>query len=629
MGDSLVIVGDPERAAELERRARSLGYDVSRDDPGESGASRAVAHAPAVILAALGAGDARALMIALRERYGADVPVVLYGRIGSARPELADILELGADRFLHVPLEPAELESALLELVGPAGRARGGGAPARQLDGVDDELLDLEGVREPTRPIRDALVEADVADEIAAAVMEDVAEVLGEAAPDVVMTARLADERVDEVELPEALDGLDELDELDELVAREPTPIQSFVSLGGPARADFVPTQRADAGRRVDAAELDARALEADARSSGSLELLSAAELLVELGEERFTGRLELVLTPDRWRTLWWRDGAVTRARSSDPHDGLLDTLARAGLLGAADVLVGARLIDDARPELGVELLAQASLLKRSERGRALELHAIRCLAPTLSWGDDGGRWTLVPEALGKRGDVGLRARPDVVLLGALQTSWPTEQLRERVGDGAQRPALREPVALEELRARFGLSAGERAWLERLDGLTTLDELVERVTRREHEEHRLLALVYALTLAGHLELRGDAREPAARGGVAIDRARVEERLRLLQTEDYFTALGLERGASRLEVLLAHAELLETFSDERLEPETVARYAARGDASELLALRAALDTARDVLLDDVMRAVYRAHLPPSPDEAARAREGEDE
>ena len=131
-------------------------------------------------------------------------------------------------------------------------------------------------------------------------------------------------------------------------------------------------------------------------------------------------------------------------------------------------------------------------------------------------------------------------------------------------------------------------------------------------------------MVVALSLAGQLELRSESRVELAarelRDASAIDRARIEARLRLVQTADFFTVLGIPRDASRLEVLLAHAELSAMFSDERLEPETVAHYLDRareaeaGSESDLHTLRAGLDEARDVLLSDTMRAVYRAHLP---------------
>ena len=55
-------------------------------------------------------------------------------------------------------------------------------------------------------------------------------------------------------------------------------------------------------------------------------------------------------------------------------------------------------------------------------------------------------------------------------------------------------------------------------------------------------------------------------------------------------------------------LRAHADLRETFAEERLEPRSREEL-----ADELAALRVALDEAREVLLDEALRAAYLAHL----------------
>jgi DnaJ-class molecular chaperone len=90
--------------------------------------------------------------------------------------------------------------------------------------------------------------------------------------------------------------------------------------------------------------------------------------------------------------------------------------------------------------------------------------------------------------------------------------------------------------------------------------------------------------------------------------VAIDRERVSERLALAQASDYFTLLGLARAAGRAEVVRAHADLRATFAPERLEP--ASRNGAGGRWREL---QAALDEARDVLLDEALRTAYLARL----------------
>ena len=91
------------------------------------------------------------------------------------------------------------------------------------------------------------------------------------------------------------------------------------------------------------------------------------------------------------------------------------------------------------------------------------------------------------------------------------------------------------------------------------------------------------------------------------------RRRIDERLALARDSDYFALLGVGRAAGRAEVLRAHADLRDTFADERLEPRT------REELADALAeLHAALDEAREVLLDEVLRTAYLAQLPETED-----------
>jgi hypothetical protein len=119
----------------------------------------------------------------------------------------------------------------------------------------------------------------------------------------------------------------------------------------------------------------------------------------------------------------------------------------------------------------------------------------------------------------------------------------------------------------------------------------------------------LPALVAALEVLGFVELIG---EPVASvpdlDPVAVDRARIQERLELARDSDYFAILGLPRNATRLEVRRAYDELTHTFSDESLELRT-----RRELEPELAALRLVLQEARDILGDDALRSAYLAHL----------------
>jgi preprotein translocase subunit Sec63 len=120
----------------------------------------------------------------------------------------------------------------------------------------------------------------------------------------------------------------------------------------------------------------------------------------------------------------------------------------------------------------------------------------------------------------------------------------------------------------------------------------------------------LFALLFTLELSGCVDLR-EQPEPVvegARDGVQVDAERILERLRLAREADYFELLGVARDASRSEIRQAHTELGATFSDDALEESSRRRH-----ARELRELRAALEEARDILIDDAMRSAYLAHL----------------
>ena len=129
-------------------------------------------------------------------------------------------------------------------------------------------------------------------------------------------------------------------------------------------------------------------------------------------------------------------------------------------------------------------------------------------------------------------------------------------------------------------------------WLGLLDGGRSLGQLVEEDGLDERELWAAAQVLWAAGLAQPVEVDLDAAL------VVIDRRRIEERLALAGSSDYFALLGVARDAGRAAVLRAHADLRETFAEERLEPRSREEL-----ADELAALRVALDEAREVLLDE--------------------------
>lgn len=120
------MTGDRAHRGELVPRVQDLGYTVVPVRERELVPRAAQNPGPAAVIVCLGTTDASRLVQALRQRPETmGIPVLLYGRLQGETPDLAAVLELGADRFLEAPVDEAELKAALVELAGPpAGTVR-------------------------------------------------------------------------------------------------------------------------------------------------------------------------------------------------------------------------------------------------------------------------------------------------------------------------------------------------------------------------------------------------------------------------------------------------------------------------------------------------------------------------
>jgi hypothetical protein len=249
----------------------------------------------------------------------------------------------------------------------------------------------------------------------------------------------------------------------------------------------------------------------------------------------------------------------------------------------------------------------EAGLLKPAELPRILRDHLIRILDSTFPWTE--GRWALTPGEEHQE-SVLLDTPVPLIVAEGVRHRMESAQLVALLGGLEQHPRFRgEAVGFggpRELAERLLMSPSEEAWLSQLDGTATLRELL---AGPDVDELELLGLVYVLHVLEHLELGATVGVAAAGADpVALDVARIRDRLQLAREGEYFAALGLPRDAARLDVRRAHAELHRTFADANLEP--TVRQQLRGQLEEL---RDLLDEARDVLADEGLRSAYLAHL----------------
>ncbi len=580
-------------------RIRTLGYDSSVCT-GQVLAQRvARGMTPAAVVVCTDDVDTPELMAELRRtRRGSGVPVTLYGPLGGRIGDLADVLDLGADHFVEAPATSEQLGAVLEELVGPAtssGRevsgprqAAGvgtGGPPDAETDAVIGQLHRTLDMLESRLRERDG---ADGDDDL------DLTALGFDALPEV-------DEDVPPVSPDPSRSSL-------ELPLSSPeASVSSPVATGGPRRRE--PTERlrprpvggdpatASAAARPGAA---ARPLPVD--EQGELERIEAPRLMWMLHGARYDG--ELTLQRGRvTKRYGWVGGQIVGVDSNVAHDGLVDGLLRRGLLTREQYEPATELAAQDPSRAGSRLV-EAGMLKPAELPAAVREQLVRIVGSTFAWPQ--GQWSLHPGASVGTGTAPGPSMP-LLLAQGVRDHMDAERLMARVGGLDRYPVLETPPSEHSTSLAEALESTpvQQAWLEHLDGASTLRELS---TRLPAEPRELLGLVYTLEIQGRLRLDDRGTAAVVTDPVALDIARIRDRLHMSRQADYFEVLGLPRDACQLDVRRAHADLNRTFDDASLESTVGASM-----ADALVELRDLLDEAREVLHDDGLRSAYLAHL----------------
>jgi hypothetical protein len=316
---------------------------------------------------------------------------------------------------------------------------------------------------------------------------------------------------------------------------------------------------------------------------------------LWRLHRARADGRLVVGFRDGAVRQVWWAAGEPVYALGSAAGDGLLARLTARGLLARDEAAEAAARVDDDLLA-SARRLVRAGLLKPREQVEAVRDVVREVVASLCS--DAATRWAL--DDAPAPGAVDPGAPLPALLARGARRSLGLARMREELSGGTCLQVQVEDPA--KLAATLGWPEAA-GWLGLLDGTRSLDALVEDDALDPRE---LWAAACVLTATGlAVAVEPDAGDALA----AIDRRRIRGRLALARDGDHAGLLGLAGpDPGRAEVLRAHADLRATFAPERLEPRTRDEL-----AGELAELHAALDEARDVLLDDAQRAAYLAHL----------------
>ncbi|MEM6291216.1 MAG: DUF4388 domain-containing protein [Myxococcota bacterium] len=633
MGGPILIVGDPGRRSSLSRRVAALGYPI--EESGLADLTRRVregVETAAVMLCAEGPAAAAVMADLRRTRRGVSIPVTLCGRLGGAIRDLADVLDLGADQFLEEPFDDESLASTLAAIAGSPGTfveafidppTAVGEDPAPSTEmlsrGTDAGDVSRSGSYDSVDPAIGRL--GRTLDLLEARLRSRSGPAPGESSDELEMSL-LGLAPAPPVEIEDPLDAPalthsgaatrpqvawgNETAPVARPHAAPISPIESTTRLEGVSSTHARPART---GRRREptgsgsggVTERPRRRVRLSVERQGDVSTLEVPRLLWSLHRSRFTGRIDLEQGRVR-KQLWIEHGDLVFAGSSLPDDRLVNTLVRRGVLTRAQH-DAARSLAAKDPRRVGKLLVEAGFLKPDELPSAIRAQVQSIAASTFGWGT--GQWSLEDE---DRCEEAVRLEDSLarLIMQGVCERLERDTLLGLLGGGGVYPLLRPGARPEELGIDLGLESGQRRLLGQLDGRRDLDGLCERSVL---SDRLVLATVYGLHVLGLAELSEEAL--ASGEGVdpeALDRVRIEERLKLVREADYFQILGLPRDAGAADVRRAHREVRITFEDDAVEHGT--RDALR---RELLEIRAALDDALQLLCEDDLRLAYLAHL----------------
>ena len=329
----------------------------------------------------------------------------------------------------------------------------------------------------------------------------------------------------------------------------------------------------------------------------------------------RYTGAIAFE-APDGMRRVVFRDGDFVTAATSVDSESLVACLIERGTLPAdANVKLGRKLPLFGR-HAGAALIAHG-YLQQDELWPVLRSHAEWLIGriAKLERGETGVEPEVPPRLATEPAVFGGATGAEVLVELVRRVSTPESSVA-RLGGAAVR--LRQGPS-QNLLGECALPADEADLVRSLEG-ETVSGAVERSQARDFSS-ALLALVEL----GILETAGvsvDARRAAVAPQAArhepdrLDhealRSRIAARRALVDEGDYFSLLGVSRGATSYDVRRAYTELREELDPARIL--TPATADLRDDVDAILLV---IDEAYEILADDLRRERYRRALEAAP------------
>jgi hypothetical protein len=328
---------------------------------------------------------------------------------------------------------------------------------------------------------------------------------------------------------------------------------------------------------------------------AGSLDELPMPRLLAIAARAEATGRLDV--DGQSSRSIWLEDGRIVGAASADPADRVEELALRLGLLTRdqhRQIAAPAAAISPRRVAL---LLLERGFLKPTELTALVRRRTEEVVFGAFV--DPGARFRWAAAEVSPEERIALERSTLALAVEGVRRRWRGPQVEAVLGGPG---TLLAPVATGPSPADLGLTQDERRALALADGLRTLDEVLAASPLDPLSTSQVLA---ALVLAGSLAVRVfQGGRPAAAASVAIDLARVRDKLEQVRRADYFTILGVGRLCTPHEVREAAQRLAAEFDPRRYQG-----VKEDGLDERLEEILRVVSDAREILVDDRLRDEY--------------------
>ncbi len=332
---------------------------------------------------------------------------------------------------------------------------------------------------------------------------------------------------------------------------------------------------------------------------AGNLDDLPMPRLLAIAARAEATGRLDL--DGEVSRSIWFEGGRVVGAASADPADRVEELALRLGLVTRDQHRQIAAAATSLSPRRVALLLLERGFLKPTEltalvRRRTEEVVFGAFLDPAARF-----RWAAAEVSPEER--TALEGTALALAVEGIRRRWRGPQVEVVLGGPG---TLLSPVSTGPSPDDLGLTHDERRAVALADGLRTLDEVLAASPLDPLSTSQVLA---ALILVGSLAVRVfQGGRPAAAATVAIDLARVRDKLDQVRRADYFTILGVGRLCTPHEVRQAAERLAAEF-----DPRRYRGVKEDGLDERLEEILRVVDDAREILVDDRLREEYQRGL----------------